>query len=223
MIFVTQKDCVVRLEFSVMETQRELKYSMFKVFEEELSIKDFEFWLYEQDQLSDDLTNELNLALYSFNYKQPNSCFEFKREFVTYFDEEEFFLWKAKSNLATIISGTSLNQKKRILQDFIDFGYECYEDYEGLERFGFNLYYYEDVGEPWSKCEEELDVDLKKEATELLLKICIQEVKVVYFSLKKFPYSDIENESEPEVVEVLLPLEEINSEKEVVSKWKFWK
>src|SRR5258706_2578242 len=105
-----------------MEKGITLKEKVFQTIEEQIPLKEFEQWLYQQSDLLEKMSNDLILELFEFNYNQKGAHYEFKKSFVKYFDENEFMLWKIKANLRDLIAGKET--KDRILHEFYyDLGY----------------------------------------------------------------------------------------------------
>lgn len=102
----------------------ELKLNIFKAIEDQMSLKDFESWLYVNEALSNKLNEDVVLEAYSFNYNQEDAKHIFKSTMIQHFDMDEFVLWKVKSNLLDLIEGK--NDAVRILNDLLYIGHDGY-------------------------------------------------------------------------------------------------
>jgi hypothetical protein len=146
-----------------------LKEKVFMVIEQQMPVKVFEAWLYDQQDLSEMMSNDLILALFSFNYNQRDAQFEFKNTFLKYFDEQEFMLWKVKANLSDLIAGKET--RNRILREFYNLEYDKYSFLHGIGSYIFNFedieYYGNDINAALK--------ELKQDASHLLKQIEEQE------------------------------------------------
>ncbi|HTJ53687.1 MAG TPA: hypothetical protein VL443_29735 [Cyclobacteriaceae bacterium] len=148
--------------------------------ENQISLQEFEAWLYTQAELAEKMSDDLILEVFAFNYNQSGAVYAFKQIFLPYFDEEEFMLWKIKANLQDLIDGK--NDRLRILNDFYWLGYN---------RFLFLIsigFYLHDLEEPeYSRFRPaELTQNLKADAQKLLLEIELQEKDDVIFKISEF-------------------------------------
>lgn len=216
-ICTTQKDCAVTIHlcFRILEIERmeTLQEKIFKVVEEQIDIKDFESWLYAERHLSERMDESLILELYSFNYNQIGVKYEFKKLFLSFFDEGKFTNWKIITNLKALSEGC--DKPKRILQDFIDLERA---GYPYLQRIGYSLYSLEDC-EYYGLNKQEMINDIQKEAELLLSEIQIWLQTTSGPDLKNF-------ESKPENMEEILIIvseDELTNEMETKKWWKFWK
>lgn len=75
--------------------------------------------------------DDLDLELYSFNYNQRGVDYDFRKHFLSFFDEKEFTDWMIIANLETLSMGCK--EPERILADFYDLGYG---DYPYLSSLG---------------------------------------------------------------------------------------
>src|SRR5687768_9957675 len=107
-----------------MEIPQYLKENVFRVLEDQMPLEDFERWIYESEELQNLMTEDVVLEAYTFNYKQRDAKYQFKKAIFKYFDEDEFLLWKVKSNLRDLIADR--NDRDRILYDFYYLGYDGY-------------------------------------------------------------------------------------------------
>lgn len=143
-----------------------LKERIFKVIEEQIDIKEFEIWLYSKTSLSERMGEDLIFELYSFNYNQRGVGYEFRKLFLSFFDEKEFTDWKIIANLETLSVGCK--EPERILADFSDLGYEDYPYLMSIGDYQYQLDDYELYG-GWSR--EKMISEMQKEADELLSEI----------------------------------------------------
>ncbi len=77
-------------------TMQYLKEKIFKVMESDL--KHFENWLYDQIDLSEQMSESLIFELYNFNYNQRNAHFEFNDLFLSFFNQKENWIEIKKIN-----------------------------------------------------------------------------------------------------------------------------
>lgn len=138
-----------------------LKERIFKVIEKQIDIKEFENWLYSETSLSERMEEGLIFELYSFNYNQLGVDYEFRKLFLSFFDEKDFTSWKIVTNLQTLSRGCKVPE--RILADFYELGYN---GYPCLSSIGY-IDDFECFG--WSR--EEMLTTVQKEARQLLLEI----------------------------------------------------
>jgi len=150
------------------------------VIEDQLPLKEFETWLYDQTDLSEMMGNDPILGLFSFNYNQRSAQYEFKNTFLRYFDPQEFMLWKVKANLSDLIAGKGT--RDRILYEFCQLGYE---EYPFLQNIGYYMYYLEDI-ELYGKDTNTALEELKQDASQLLEKIKEQENDIPGFRITEF-------------------------------------
>lgn len=142
-----------------------LKKKIFQVIEHQLKLEDFESWLYEQNDLADRMSEEFILELYDFNYNQRGAFYLFKEKFLAYYDFNEFLEWKVIANLKDLSNGCE--NPERILQDFLELGYE---EFFYLADLGYNVYqldYCKLYG--WER--DKLLGAIQSDATELLFSI----------------------------------------------------
>jgi hypothetical protein len=118
----------------------EFKDKVFKVLEGYLSLAEFEKWLYKSDDLLNLMSRDVVLEAFTFNYKQHDAKYRFKKQSSLIFDEDEFMLWKVKSNLRDLIAKS--NNRDRILYDFYCLGYD---GYNFLQSIGYYMYQIEDI------------------------------------------------------------------------------
>lgn len=179
--------------------------------ENQLSLKEFETWLYGQEGLLSKLDQDFILELFTFNYNQNSAHYEFKKIFLRYFEKEEFLLWKVKSNLQDLVDGTE--SMDRILYEFHLLGYD---EVPCLQSVGFYMYSLEEAeynGE-WRKS---VIADLKNECKFLLQEIQQEETKNSDFSITSFKQVEIQPVAPVKLKSV--PNENLTS-----NKWyQFWK
>ncbi|PZR30942.1 MAG: hypothetical protein DI538_21815 [Azospira oryzae] len=160
----------------------EFKENIFRVLGGYMSLEAFAQWLYGNEVLSNMMmTNDSVLMAYEFNYGKPGAKYEFRAAFSGFFNDE-FLLWKVKSNLSELIAGTS--RADLIVSDFYKLGDQGYPwaysigYYEYL--FDSGLYDYEDRDESMQ--------DLKAESRQLLSLIIDQEKERANFKLSDFTF-----------------------------------
>jgi hypothetical protein len=174
--------------------------------EDHLTLKEFESWLYTQEELSLRMNDDLILELFSFNYNQKGAKYEFKSSFLKYFENEEFMLWKVKTNLQDLIDGR--DTRDRILDEFYWIGYD---ELPFLQSLGYYMYELEDA-DYFKTGTQSVIENLKKEATELLKEILDEESKNLEFKISSFKR---------------IPRLEFSAEVTTADNskewWKFWK
>lgn len=146
-----------------------LKENVFKVLEDQMSLEDFERWLYDSEELQNLMTEDVVLDAYTLNYKQRDAKYQFKKAIFKYFDEDEFLLWKVKSNLRDLIANR--NDRDRILYDFYYLGYD---GYTFLQSIGYYMYQIEDI-EYYGNNLEAVLIELRRDSEDLLREIEKQE------------------------------------------------
>jgi hypothetical protein len=186
--------------------KQELKKMVFKTIEDHLPLKEFETWLYGQEDLLNQMGHDLILELFTFNYNQNGAKYEFKSTFLRYFEKEEFMLWKVKTNLQDLIDGKET--RNRILNDFYWIGYDEVPCIQGL---GYYMYDFEDASYYRGE-EQSITESLKKEAAELLQEIIEEESKNSEFKISSF--------KRVPRLEFSAEVTTANNSKEW---WKFWK
>jgi hypothetical protein len=186
-----------------------LKEKVFMVIEEQMPIKVFEAWLYDQQDLSEMMSNDLILGLFSFNCNQRGAQFEFKNTFLKYFDEQEFVLWKVKANLRDLIAGKET--RDRILREFY---YQDYDKYSFLQSIGSYMFYFEDDG--YFDIQVALK-ELKQDSAQLLKQIEEQE-KHPGFKISEFRSDPIEMKGAMYPPATNSPVIYLSEKK----WWKFW-
>lgn len=148
--------------------------------EEQLPLKDFEQWLYAQNELLDSVNDDFILELFTFSYSQKAAHYAFRNSFLQYFDKEEFMLWKVKANLRDLMEGKET--RDRILNDFYKLGYDEFSFLQNLSYYMFEL---EDVGYG-GRSEAEIMKKLKEDAQSLLTDIESEETKNLDFKISMF-------------------------------------
>ncbi|HEY8935124.1 MAG TPA: hypothetical protein VIM65_07885 [Cyclobacteriaceae bacterium] len=159
---------------------KDLKENVFKVLEDYMSLEEFERWLYGSEALFSLISEDVVLEVYAFNYKQRDVKHQFKEVVFKYFDDEEFLLWKVKSNLCDLIANR--NNRDSILYDFYCLGYD---DYCFLHSIGCYLYQIEDI-EYYGNNLATVLVELKGDCEDLLSEIEKQELESPGFKLKDY-------------------------------------
>lgn len=160
----------------------DFKINVFKVLEGYMPLSEFEEWLYKSAELHELMTLGIVLEAYSFNYKQRSAKFAFKEAIFRYLDEDEFLLWKIKSNLGELINGS--DRVKSIVIDFYELGNKGYP-------WSYSIGYYEYMLDnslyDYGDSEETLN-DLKAEAAQLFSLIMAQENDRLNFKLSDFRF-----------------------------------
>lgn len=176
-------DCAKRLRtcwrslyhyLTAMTILTDFKLNVFKVLEGYMPLSEFEEWLYKSEELDELMTLDIVLEAYSFNYKQRDAKFAFKEVIFRHLDEDEFLLWKIKSNLGELINGS--DRVESIVIDFYKLGGKGYP-------WSYSIGYYEYVFDnslyDYGDREETLN-DLKAEAAQLFSLIIAQENDQLY-------------------------------------------
>lgn len=180
----------------------EFKDNVFKVLEGYLPLAEFEKWLYKSDELLNLMSRDVVLEAFIFNYKQDDAKYRFKKAVFPYFDEDEFMLWKVKSNLRDLVANR--DNRDRILYDFYYLGYD---GYDFLQSIGYYMYQIEDIDYYGNDLEPTLR-KLKREAEDLLSEIEKQESEKPGFRLVDYQSSD----------------KKVNESRVVTKKWwSFWR
>lgn len=184
-----------------MEILKDLKENVFRVLEGYMSLDEFEAWLYKSEALHDLMNKDVVLETFSFNYRQDDAKYQFKKTIFRHFDEDEFLLWKVKSNLRDLMENRA--NRDRILYDFYYLGYD---GYYFLQPVGYYMYQIEDI----EYCGDNLQAvlkELRQDAEVLLLEIEKQELQKPGFRLLDY-----------------LPINKAGSETPITKKWwNFWK
>ena len=162
----------------------DFRENVFKVLEGYMTLEEFEQWLYKSDVLADLMTLDVVLEAFIFNYKQDDAKYRFKKAIFPYFDEDEFLLWKVKSNLRDLIANRE--NRDRILYDFYYLGYD---GYYFLQPIGYYMYQIEDI-EYYGNNLQTVVADLKRDAENLLSEIEKQEAEKSGFRLMDYLPSD---------------------------------
>ncbi len=192
-----------------MEIKKELKEYLFGAISETIPIDEFESWLYTQTELVEDLENELNLSLFTFDYKRSGAVYEFTKIVTPFLDEAELKLWRSKAYLSVLAIGKEDTLHAKALGYFNDWDYDkC----TLLHYLGSGVFDY------WSRNNDPIDKlksDLRKYALELLIRITIEESKMPGFEISKFPYFEMKAATniKTEIIE------EISTKK----WWQLWK
>lgn len=194
-----------------------LKKKIFKVIEQQIPIKEFESWLYNQQALAGRMDEDLILELFSFNYNQKDVHYEFKRKLLPYFDQNEFIQWKVVNNLTTLSKGCTAPM--RILEDFYWLSEEGRCTF--LWRMACMMYELEDaeyaleVGESsYYRSKQEILNDIQREAQELLQGLLKWLEAKPDEDIKNFVYDE---EATEKVAEEKAPQVQLRK------WWQFWK
>jgi hypothetical protein len=181
---------------------QDLKENVFKVLEDQVALEDFERWLYSLEELQSLMNESVVLEAYTVNYNARDAKYKLKKAIFKYFDEDEFLLWKVKSNLRDLIANGG--NRDRILNDLY---YIEYDGYTFLYNIGHYIYRIEDTEYSGNNLESLL-IELKRDCEILLQEIEKQEFENPGFRLKDYRPSDKQE---------LDPLE-------VTKKWwNFWR
>jgi len=169
----------------------DFKLNVFKVFDSYLTIYEFEKWLYKSNALLDLMSRDVVLEAFTFNYKQDDAKYRFKKAMFPYFNEDEFLLWKVKMNLRDLTANRE--NRDRILYDFCHLGYD---GYSFLKPIGYYMYRIEDIEYYGSDLQTVL-TELKQDAEGLLGEIEKQESEKPGFRLVDYrPVDEIGNEAQ---------------------------
>lgn len=190
-----------------------LKERIFKVIEKQIDVKEFENWLYAETSLAERMDDELILELYSFNYNQRGVDYEFRKLFLSFFDEREFTNWKIIANLKILSGGCK--EPERILADFYDLGYY---DYPYLSSLGYNQFELEDC-EYYGRSREKMILEIGKEAKQLLLEIQEWLLTSSNKDLNKFKPQT----KKMDTVTDTIPNHVIAPQNKSTKWWEFWK
>lgn len=192
-----------------------LKERIFKVIERQIDVKEFESWLYSETSLAERMDDDLIFELYSFNYNQRGVDYEFRKLFLSFFDEKEFTDWKIIANLETLSEGCK--EPERILADldFYDLGYD---DYSYLSRLGYNQYELEDC-EYYGWSREKMILEIGKEAKQLLIEIQEWLSTTSNTDLSKFEPKTKKIDMVPNSI----PNNVIEPQNNSIKWWEFWK
>ncbi|SHG97377.1 hypothetical protein SAMN04488109_2702 [Chryseolinea serpens] len=195
-----------------MTIPQEMKEKIFLTIERQLSLKDFESWLYANDALSDQMNESVVLEAYAFNYNQDHALAQFSSALLPYFDRDEFLLWKITLNLREIIEGK--DSTRRILSEFCRLGDE---EFPFLLHLGYYKYYLDD---DWFDREiDAIMAEIKSEANELLLEI-LAESKDPQFKISSFVRKALAEAPSP----MNVAAEKMKSKSIGQKKWwKFWR
>lgn len=168
----------------------DFKENVFKVLESYMTLYEFEQWLYKSDALHDLISRDVVLEAFTFNYKQGDAKYQFKKAILPYFDEHEFLLWKVKANLRDLMVNS--DNRDRILDDFYYLGYD---GYFFLQPIGYYLYQIEDI-QYYGNSLQAVLTELQQDAKKLLLEIEKQESEKPGFRLVDYrPVNKTENET----------------------------
>jgi hypothetical protein len=178
------------------------KENVFKVLEGYMPLDEFEKWLYKSEELLHLMSNDMVLDGFTFNYKQQDGKYQFKKVIFPYFDEDEFLLWKVKSNLRDLTENRS--NRDRILYDFYYLGYD---GYYFLQPIGYYMYQIADI-EYYGNDLESVLTELRQDSENLLLEIEKQQLGKPRFRLADYQ-----------------SVHEIGNATTVITKkwWNFWK
>jgi hypothetical protein len=185
-----------------MEILQYLKENVFKALEDQMPLEDFERWIYDSEELQNLMAEDVVLESYTFNYKQRDAKYQFQKAIFKYFDEDEFLLWKVKSNLRDLIADR--NNRDRILYDFY---YLSHDGYTFLQAIGYYMYQIEDI-EYYGNNLEAVFIELRRDSEDLLREIEKQELENPGFTLRDFRVCD-KSEHQPLVI--------------TKKWWKFWR
>lgn len=190
-----------------------LKNMIFSTIEKEIELKEFEQWLYRQEDLSFRMDEELILELYSFNYNQRGAGYEFNSRFIKYFDKEEFTNWKILTNLKML--GEGCKDPERILDDF---KYLSEEGYSFLSHLGYAVYDLEEC--------EYLGWD-RPQLLEIIRDESIQLLKEIIDWLQEAPNNKLMDfKSKCQKSYITLPVKVAARPTNITQSkkwWKFWK
>jgi hypothetical protein len=79
------------------------KLIFYRLLDKDLLLKDFEQFIYNNDQIKSELQADLYLDLISIDYNLKGSYWELCNKIEPYIDKNEFYLWQTKRLLSDII------------------------------------------------------------------------------------------------------------------------
>ncbi|MUU79177.1 hypothetical protein [Winogradskyella endarachnes] len=124
-----------------------LKLKIIEVLVNDISIEEFEKWLYQSDLLNENLKqNSLIFEVITINYRKETALKELKNIASTLFDEKHLVAMKIKVNCRKIVnSNTPKNIEKYVFNIIKDFNFEIestvYENFYSL-YYSFNGFDY---------------------------------------------------------------------------------
>jgi len=124
-----------------------LKLKIFEVLVNDITIEEFEKWLYESDLLNENLKeNSLIFEVITINYRKETALKELKYVASTLFNEEHLVIMKIEVNCRKIVNAnTPKNLGKYVFNIIEDFNFEMestvYEEFYSL-YFSFDGYDY---------------------------------------------------------------------------------
>jgi hypothetical protein len=173
----------------IMTILTEFKQNVFRVLEGYMALAEFEQWLYQSKELPDLMGQDAVLEAFTFNYTLPDAKYRFKKAIFPYFDEDDFLLWKVKSNLRDLMA--SRDNRDRILHDFYYLGYDGYFFLQSIGSYMFEIddiqYYGNNLQAVLSK--------LRQNAEDLLLEIEKLELEKPEFRLADYRPATTVNET----------------------------
>ena len=137
------------------EIPKYLLEKMVSLVQGSLSVEQFEMWLYEQDQLANQMeTDDVIFEIYSFNYGQKGAKFVFERLMKKYLGEKYFQTYQIKKSLEDLIKDQS-----NLLSIVDEFYYLSMNDgYEFLSNIGYCYY----IVEEYESYNKQVSMDVKK-------------------------------------------------------------
>ena len=124
-----------------------LKLKIFEILVNDITIEEFETWLYKSDLLNENLKeNSLIFEVITINYRKETALKELKYIASTLFNEEHLVVMKIEVNCRKIVkSNTPKNLEKYVFNIIEDFNFEIdstiYEEFYSL-YFLFDEYEY---------------------------------------------------------------------------------
>jgi hypothetical protein len=191
-----------------MTIPREMKENIFLATEGQMSLKDFESWLYANDTLSNQMNESVVLEVYAFNYNQKDAQARFSSALLPYFDRDEFLLWKITLNLKEIIEGR--DSVDRILSEFARLADEELPFLYDLAYYRFFL------DEEWFN-RDAMIAKLKRNANELLVEIAAESKD------PQFKVSSFVRESTSEPAWATNDVEIVKGASSQKKWWEFWR
>ncbi|REE27930.1 hypothetical protein [Winogradskyella pacifica] len=175
-----------------------LKLKIYDVLKEEITISEFENWLYNSEYMKTEIkADSLLFDVININYRLENSLKILKNLSLKNFSEEELLIFKLEYNCYKIVnSEDTKNYKKYVLNIIQDFEFD--NDFEGFGEFYYIYYSFDgyDYNQYQNISSNNLNSKTKHLANSLLksLKNCNSiEEKIKTLKLKKEPENDEEN------------------------------
>ena len=167
---------------------KELRGKIFQTIVGDFSLRVFEQWLYQQQDLVQRMDDYFILDLFAFDYGQKYAFSVFTDLCLSKYGETTFDKWKIKYYLIALAEGVERGRCLKILKEFNDFGFKGYDSIQNLGYYEYSYEQYEYSGGDLS----EVDKKIQQEALKLLLEISREELMIDDFRLQEFPYTKYE-------------------------------